>query len=981
MLSAGQRVGDRYLVLGTLGAGGAGVVYRAFDDRLEREVAIKVVSDERAADDEARRELVEEARSVAGLPHLDIAQVFDVGITEDGAVYVVMERVEGRTLRQILEAGPVSLEDAVRIVTAAAATLGAAHERGLLHRDVKPENAMVDTRGRVVLLDFGLATSDDDRGLSRTTRPGSGRRPCPCPEPHFVGSPGYASPEQVTCDPCTPASDQFQLAVVAYELLTGRSPWVGRQPAEVMDAILRAPPLAAAEAGRPVPPAVERVLHRALAKAPEDRFPSATAFATALREAAGATPRSPAHVQRFAGRAAAATLALVLVATAVWGFRGRATTAPLAEPGAVVACPLLPVEGVAHVAGWYGAAVADYACRRIGWLRGGADRATRTPAELLDVPVLPGHGFGAEDPYALPDARARSVEAARAFDAHLDGRVTVHAIDDVTVELVVRGDDGRASQPARARARSWRAAVVRATDALASTGAVPVRPLDPAVARWWGVDRPGDGLRVLDFRVALGVAGDPPRAACRALLDDVAGAPPALRDYVEVCEAALVGEVAGVPHAAASVAGDGLPARAWRAILGVSPDHGAAARSMAEALGAAKAPLARSMLLFGEYSSLLFAGATPRDVVHVLRAAIEARPRDAKHRAYHHLARLGTDGEEASAAAHAAWCPHDQAAHRHHARAALARNGRDAVAVTERALWIAGARPPVVALVEVFAARGRAAEFARRVAHLRSRVALPPVAEALVSAFTALEDGDFGRAHAVLDDAFDAVDHLAVDAIGARALALHLELADLLGRREETADALVRRFLLGGEPAVAADALVRGNASALASLCLWTGEARTRACVRAVEGLARARRTVPAFGFDDCLAAARARSEGDGPGAVAALRRAVRQGPAAAHGACRPAPALLDAWGATDLARRLDAPLLDRADYRGVHPALAREALRARDAGDLGRAARLAARVVAAWEGADVAPPILPRIRGVLDGAGDLARGSAPRRR
>jgi serine/threonine-protein kinase len=278
---------ERYTIEALLGQGGMGAVYRAHDPRLGRRVALKVLAD--GGDGaEARARLLREARAAAALDHPNAVAIFDVG-EHEGQPYIVMELVEGRTLRALV--GDATVPPATRLthLVDAARALAGAHRRGLVHRDVKPENVMVRDDGAVKVLDFGIARSARRTGdpAVSTTAPAlatltlDGAR---------LGTPVYMAPEQIRGDALDGRADQFAWGVLAYELLAGRLPWRGAGDAlAVMASILTDPVEGAPLLASGVPEAVAAVILRALEKRPEARFASMDELLLAL-EAAGREP-------------------------------------------------------------------------------------------------------------------------------------------------------------------------------------------------------------------------------------------------------------------------------------------------------------------------------------------------------------------------------------------------------------------------------------------------------------------------------------------------------------------------------------------------------------------------------------------------------------------------------------------------------------------------------------------------------------------
>ncbi|HYL07341.1 MAG TPA: HD domain-containing phosphohydrolase [Candidatus Udaeobacter sp.] len=260
-----------YQILERIGRGGMALVFRAYHPGLDRQVAVKVLPEFYADDDSYRIRFQQEARSVARLKHPNILEVFDFGY-EDGVAYLVLELVEGGTLADRLGT-PMPLQDVVRILGEVAAALDYAHSQGIVHRDVKPSNILLRKDGSAVLGDFGLAKMAGS--LRRLTSSGT-----------VMGTPEYMSPEQAADEAVGPASDRYSFAVVAYEMLTGRVPFEAATPAATLLSHVTKEMPATRELRGELSAHVEGVLRCALAKKPEDRYPSSAAFVTALTPAA-----------------------------------------------------------------------------------------------------------------------------------------------------------------------------------------------------------------------------------------------------------------------------------------------------------------------------------------------------------------------------------------------------------------------------------------------------------------------------------------------------------------------------------------------------------------------------------------------------------------------------------------------------------------------------------------------------------------------
>ena len=266
-----------YRVMDRIGRGGMATVYRAYHPALDRYVAIKVLPDFFADDPSYRERFQQEARSVARLKHPNILEVFDFGYDKELA-YLVLELVEGGTLADRI-GKPMDLREVIQLLEPIASALDHAHSHGILHRDIKPSNILLHPDGTPVLADFGLAKMAGS--LRRLT--GSGT---------VMGTPEYMSPEQAADDPVGPASDRYSLAVVAYEMLTGRVPFQADTPAAVLlSHVTKAMP-ATRELRGELSAHVEEVLRRGLAKIPEDRYGSARELVAALKPAAWPSRRS-----------------------------------------------------------------------------------------------------------------------------------------------------------------------------------------------------------------------------------------------------------------------------------------------------------------------------------------------------------------------------------------------------------------------------------------------------------------------------------------------------------------------------------------------------------------------------------------------------------------------------------------------------------------------------------------------------------------
>jgi Tol biopolymer transport system component len=330
-ISIGDRLG-RFEILGALGSGGMGDVYRARDPQLGRDVAIKVLPPQWSGDPARQRRLEHEARAAASLTHPNIVTVYDVGL-HDGRAFVVAELLQGQTLREYLRGRALPAAKAVEYAVHIATGLAAGHERGITHRDIKPENVFVCRDGLVKILDFGLAVQDEpaaSSGTSATVTLDTVQAAA------FGGTATYMSPEQARGLRADHRSDIFSLASVLCEMLTGAPPFRRETAADTVSAILNEEPRGLSSVAG-VTPALERTIRHCLEKRPEDRFQNARDLIFALQSlsqlepalVAGASPRTPA---RRAGLTLFAIGAALAAAAAGYVAGTRAPEASVSAP-------------------------------------------------------------------------------------------------------------------------------------------------------------------------------------------------------------------------------------------------------------------------------------------------------------------------------------------------------------------------------------------------------------------------------------------------------------------------------------------------------------------------------------------------------------------------------------------------------------------------------------------------------------------------
>jgi len=315
-------------LLETLGHGGMGAVYRVRQTRLHREAALKVLPPERASDPEFVERFFREAQALAHLSHPNIVSVYDMG-QRGPFLYILMEHVDGRSLREVIREDGLAPADAIRIVTALCGALEYAHEQGVVHRDIKPENVLIATDGRVKLVDFGLVKMACDSGVDQFTLTDINLR---------MGTPAYMAPEQTAGSPgLDHRVDIYALGVLLYEMLTGEPPVLDYTP----------PSRRAA-----VDPRIDRVVHHAIRESPQERFQSAAE----LRKQLEHIVRTPRRRRLLLGGGLAAILLLGALGGAIWRFGATPDTAPL--PGApvdgvpIAAAPFTADEARAHQQRW-----------------------------------------------------------------------------------------------------------------------------------------------------------------------------------------------------------------------------------------------------------------------------------------------------------------------------------------------------------------------------------------------------------------------------------------------------------------------------------------------------------------------------------------------------------------------------------------------------------------------------------------------------
>jgi len=376
----GQILGH-YRILEKIGAGGMGVVYRALDEQLDRDVALKVLPSGTLTDESARKQFRKEALALARLSHPNIATIFEFN-SQDGIDFLAMELIPGHPLSDRLQGGPLAQSEIVRLATQLAEGLSAAHDQGVIHRDLKPANLFVTPDGRLKILDFGLAKrifpeSKGDVTLSVTAATGG-----------MSGTVPYMSPEQLRGLPTDPRSDIYAVGAILYEMATGRRAFPQSQTAELMGAILHTTPEAVSSVNRHVSPGLEQVVTKALQKDVSQRYQSARELRVALEGLSassrdiprplGAEPAGQSRLLIGIGLVlAAVVVAIIGIALNVFGIRDRLFTRAsspaqgISENGSVHQRRSVAVLGLKNVSGqadraWLSTALAEMLTTELG---------------------------------------------------------------------------------------------------------------------------------------------------------------------------------------------------------------------------------------------------------------------------------------------------------------------------------------------------------------------------------------------------------------------------------------------------------------------------------------------------------------------------------------------------------------------------------------------------------------------------------------
>lgn len=1006
----GSRLSGRYLILGKLGEGGMGVVLHAKDERLGRSVAVKVLAASVVGDAGARRRLVLEARAAAALEHPAIVSVYDVGETDEGTTYLVMELVRGRSLRALLEPGALPMPGRLRAIVDVARALGFAHRAHVLHRDIKPDNVMIRDDGRTVLMDFGIAktvsTTLETDTAPALTGPGA-----------FIGTIAYLAPETARGLLVDGRADQFALALTAYEAITGRLPWTGTSAVEILSAIVRDEPVPLDSELLAVlgdtSAMVEAVLRRALSKAPGDRYPTMDAFADALEacaalpvdaraaspspaldpteqapivvtpgkppvstaavtepELGGARPRtSAAPVPR---RRAAAVLGLIGVALVVIGsiggarwsgtFRSSAAVdagSPAADPFAaqspVVACPQLRVTGVEEPAGWLGAAIATIACGRAQILLGGGSARTQLPAELLDLPRTPVDDFPL-DPYGPAEARGRAVAAAKTrASAWFDGEVTRRP-DGLSVTLVLRSADDRELARGTGAGRHPLHATRAAMEALRGATPLPAAGAPSSwLSKWMRVRTTTAALLLNDQALVVATEDrDAIRVECAR-----ADASHDMEDEARYSAASVCAYLLyTAPPAAPAHVDMSLPGAA-RYMLSVDqappPDEAkATARRLHELFEKETDPQARSLLLGTEALNLMFAG-DPREAAQLARRSLAIDTKVAEPWTSNWRIFAFATGDKARSASSAGWIPWDPYSVINVGELDTAPDAK--LRYARRAAILAPGGAPPHMLVDLLL-KARRIEEARGVAAVIEN----PMVDVQVRA----AEGHFGAALARAEKAMVEAPTTAEGAITVFSVArVTADVALILERPLEYADPLVKRFVEPDPPVLPRS---YGSYLGLIATCTYAPASVAKRCIPRLRALHARGVGFPGLIVEQLLAGAERYVNGDHAGAAKAWRSLLKETGRGTE-ALRHAMALtFDRQSLSELAAKVDATSFD-GRYNGADLANVREARRALRAGDREAARKHASLTIEAWSVADDTVPAVAEMRKVLAAA------------
>jgi hypothetical protein len=979
----------RFQIMARIGSGATGVVYQGHDPELDRRIALKVLGhggDARIADDPR---LLREAQALARLTHPNVVTIHEVG-REAGRIFIAMELVDGQRLDDWLAAGARDWKQVLDTLLEAGAGIAAAHAAGLVHRDIKPSNIMVDRVWRARVVDFGLARAEAPDGIVS----GGGWLGTKLTGSHaLVGTPAYASPEQLQGRPSDSRSDQYGFAATAWEALAGSAPFAGETIADRLAAIragvTRTPRLA-------VPARVLDPLRRALRFEPAERYESLSALLSELKHAALASN------DRGRRRSIAIAIAsgVAVVAMAAWAIGGGRTAerradangtvadrtrAALARSDAVLACPVFEAEGVEAPTEWLGAAAASLACRRAVWTHGGREERVLLPAALLGLPMHPTEEVLA-DPWARPETRQKTLDAARRrAAAWLDGRVVKHA-EKFTVTLLVETADEKTAS-VTAEASLLHLAVRGAMERLESAGALSVASVvDPEVAKWTDVRSPIAGALLAELGPALEATVDQ-NAPCKAVEPYRPMLGHALARALRACDTDGSSQRPDVPldrsspEALAKTAPLHFshPARLSDRELDVARRAVAVAAQLAAARKTEASAIGKRVLQAAEASALQRAGRSEQATSLLLDLAARA-PSDFEIHRLHQLGSADRHNARAWAVHGISWSPDVPTAWAWASWGAAysCPGGAEEACTPQPERWtfqrhsfeIGPLPEPAMDLALRLLERGRIHETRTLGAQLRARGDDYRSAAEDVLGLADAREGWLGRGYERMRAALLALEVVRPSRGDLSLLSQTVSLSEVVGKRRQLAEEVAKRFVLSEPSRLPRGAIAGANGNGwwgvdFVWVCMEAPRAVALACIARIREreAEEAGWTGGKLGAKEFLDGAERYASGDLRAAAAAWRALAVTG---YYGPYLPVEAF-DRSGDDEIVKQLEAPRL-RPNwlYAGIHPAVAREARRAEKHGDRERARRLATRVVEAWGVADVPIPAVAEMRALL---------------
>jgi hypothetical protein len=512
VLEPGTLIGARYRLETLVAEGGMGVVWAAEDVSTGQRCAVKLMKD--AGSPQLRERFLHEGRLASRVSHDNVVRILEVLEPESGSPAIVMELLDGESLRAVLERDhKLAIAALAEIVVPVISAVGTAHAHGIVHRDLKPENVFLVKMSRSVkVLDFGIA--------KLTPLDGEARRSTGNTTGVVWGTPRYMAPEQASGAKADHRADIWSLGIILYECLSGVCPTHGDDVLQVLTNVALKPFEPLRQIAPDVPEEIAHLVTRMLSRKPSERptllevldtlepfaatpggrfgdpVPSPDAFAPTVAV-------MPLRARRKLVRIGVVMIPVVAMAAGFLAMCPRRERSPLDSPDAKLACPVLRASGVKEPAGWLGAAAAAVACERARVVLGGRKARTLVPAELLDLPGEPSDAFRS-DPYGQPGAvEASLIAARRRSHAYLDGEV-IWTSPGFTVKLSLRAADGAQLAGAEGQGKGLYEAVRAAMTPLVDSGSIPkAAKLEPQIAAWSLTESVDDALAVVDLTFAI----------------------------------------------------------------------------------------------------------------------------------------------------------------------------------------------------------------------------------------------------------------------------------------------------------------------------------------------------------------------------------------------------------------------------------------------------------------------------------------------